>query len=69
LKDIDKVHVLQSNNAYTLVICGNVKRILRDCVGALENLDKAHVFKPNNAYIFMFHRDVKSNLKDYVGAV
>ncbi len=47
----------------------NAKRILKDCVGALENLDKAHVFKLNNAYILMFCRDVKSNLKDYVGAL
>jgi hypothetical protein len=33
-----------------LTICGNVKRVLKDYEGALEDLDEAHVLDPNNAF-------------------
>jgi tetratricopeptide (TPR) repeat protein len=50
LEDLDKVHVLEPNHAFTLTIHGEVKGELKDYQGALENLDKAHVFEPNNAF-------------------
>jgi hypothetical protein len=50
LEDLDKVDVLEPNNAFTLQICEEVKKILHDSQGALEDFDKAHVFKPNNAF-------------------
>jgi tetratricopeptide (TPR) repeat protein len=44
LEDLDKAHVLDSNNVFTLQSHGNVKNMLKDYQGALEDLDKADVF-------------------------
>ncbi len=49
LEDLDKAHVLESNNAFTLTICENVKWMLKDYQGALKDLAKAYVLEPNNA--------------------
>jgi tetratricopeptide (TPR) repeat protein len=48
---------------------GDVKRILNDYQGALEDLNKANVFKPNNANTLKIRGDVKRMLKDYQGAL
>jgi hypothetical protein len=51
LKNLDKVDVFEPNNAFTLQSRGNVKRMLEDCQGALEDFDKVDVFELNNAFI------------------
>jgi len=43
LEDFNTVHVLDPNNASTLKSRENVKCMLDDSQGALENLDKADV--------------------------
>jgi regulator of sirC expression with transglutaminase-like and TPR domain len=69
LEDLDKVHVLHPNNAFTLSSRGHAKKKLKDYQGALEDLDKAHVFNPNDAFILITRGDVKRALKDYEGAL
>jgi tetratricopeptide (TPR) repeat protein len=58
LKDLDKADVVEPNNAFTLKVCGDVKKDLQDYQGALEDLDKADVFEPNNALILRTCEDV-----------
>jgi hypothetical protein len=43
LEDIDKVDVLQPNNAFTLKNHRNVKMLLKDYQGALQDLDNAEL--------------------------
>ncbi len=43
LKDLDKVDVLELNNASTLMIREDVKRNLQDYVGASEDPDEVDV--------------------------
>jgi len=50
LKDLDKVDVLEPNNAFTLQSRADVKMMLEDCQKALEDLDKVDVPKPNNIF-------------------
>jgi len=38
LEDLDKAHVLESNNAFTLMVCENVKWMLKDYQGALKDV-------------------------------
>jgi len=65
LKDLDKVDVLEPNNAFTLQCHGNVKRMLENCQGALEDLDKVDVLEPNNEFTLKWRGNVKRTLKDY----
>ncbi len=65
LEDLDKVDVLEPNNAFTLQSRGDVKRKLKDYQGALKDLNKANVLEPNNAFILQCHGDAKNILKDY----
>jgi tetratricopeptide (TPR) repeat protein len=65
LEDLDKADVLQPNNAFTLRICGDVKRILKDYHGTLEDLDKADVLEPNDEFTLQARGDVKRIFKDY----
>jgi serine/threonine protein kinase len=69
LEDVDKADVLEPNNAFTLKIRRDVKRMLHDYQGALEDLDKADVLEPNNAFTFTIRGDVKSKLKNYQGTL
>ncbi len=46
LEDLDKVDVLEPNNAFTLQRHGEMKIMLKDYQGALEDLDKADVLEP-----------------------
>jgi tetratricopeptide (TPR) repeat protein len=50
LEDLDKVDVLEPNNAFTLQFRGNVKRTLEDGQGTLEDFDKAVILEPNNEF-------------------
>jgi tetratricopeptide (TPR) repeat protein len=54
---------------FTLRWRGDVKRMLEDYQGALDDLDKADVFEPNNAFTLRSRGDVKRILKDYQGAL
>jgi chaperonin cofactor prefoldin len=65
LKDLDKVDVLEPNNAFTLRSRADVKMMLEDCQKALEDLDKVDVPKPNNIFILQCYVNVKRILKDY----
>jgi tetratricopeptide (TPR) repeat protein len=69
LEDLDKADVLEPNNAFTLRIRGDVKRVLEDNQGALEDLDKADVLEPNNAFTLRHRGEVKGVLKNYQGAL
>jgi len=40
LEDLDKAHVLEPNDAFTLRVRGAVKRMLNDHQGALEALTR-----------------------------
>ncbi len=68
LKDLEKVNVLEPNNAFTFKLHGHVKRILKDYQGAID-LDKVDVFEPNNAFTLKWCGDVKRTLKDYQGTL
>jgi hypothetical protein len=59
LEDLDKVNVLEANDAFTLRSCAGVKRMLKDYQGALDNLDKANVLEPNNVVILQSREVVK----------
>ncbi|CAM6059862.1 unnamed protein product [Sphagnum tenellum] len=48
---------------------GEVKRMLDDFQGALEDLDKADVLKPNDAFTLRARGEVKRMLDDYQGAL
>ncbi len=50
MEDLDKVDVLEPNNAFTLQCRGNVKRTLEDGQGTLEDFDKAVILEPNNEF-------------------
>jgi len=54
-----KAHVLEPNNVSILSNRGNVKMLLEDYQGALQDLDKANVLEPNNAFILKTHGDAK----------
>jgi serine/threonine protein kinase len=69
LEDLDKAHVLDPNNAFTLTIRGDVKKALKDYLGALEDQNKAHVLDPNNALILTSRGEVKKVLGNYQGAL
>jgi hypothetical protein len=69
-KDLDKVHVLETNNAFTLKTCGYIKYMLHDYQGvALENIHKTHVLDPNNVFILKNFEHVKRMLVDYQEAL
>jgi len=53
----------------TLGIRGDVKRMLKEYQGALEDLDKADVLEPNNAFTLRTRGIVKNMLDDYQGAL
>jgi tetratricopeptide (TPR) repeat protein len=55
LEDLNKAHVLEPNNAFTLRTRGRVKRMFHDYQGPLEDLDKADILEPNNAFILRIH--------------
>jgi hypothetical protein len=55
LEDLDKVDVLEPNNAFTLRSHGKVKHMLDDHQGALDNFDKADVLDPNNAFTLNYN--------------
>jgi len=52
-----------------LTVHGEVKKMLDDYRGALEDLDKADVFEPNNVVILTSCGNVKRMLDDYQGAL
>jgi tetratricopeptide (TPR) repeat protein len=64
LEDLDKVDVLEPNNAFILQSHGHVKKMLDNCQGALEDMDKANVLELNNAFTLKWHGDVKRISKD-----
>jgi len=66
---LTRLMFFEPNNASTLGIRGNVKCMLHDYHGTLEDLDKADVFKPNNAFTLRIRGDVKYKLDDYQGAL
>jgi regulator of sirC expression with transglutaminase-like and TPR domain len=68
-KDLDKVDVLEPNNAFTLRTRAHVKNTLKDYEGALEDLDKVNVLEPNNAFTLRTRAHVKRMLNDYQGAL
>jgi len=47
----------------------NVKKMLKECQGALEDLDKADVLEPNNAFTLMSCARIECKLDDYQGAL
>ncbi len=49
LENLNKVDVLEPNNAFTLQRHGEMK-IMLNYQGALEDLDEADVLEPNNAF-------------------
>jgi tetratricopeptide (TPR) repeat protein len=55
LEDLNKVDVLEPNDAINLRWRGNVKQKLKDYQGGLEDLNKANVFEPNNAFTLIIH--------------
>jgi len=59
LEDLDKVDVLEPNNAFTLTNRARVKYMLKEYQRALEDLDKANVLEQNNAYTLRIRGDVK----------
>jgi serine/threonine protein kinase len=69
LEDLNKADVLRPNNAPTLAIRGDVKRMLKEYQGALEDLDKADVLEPNDVFTLMNYGTVKYMLDDYQGAL
>jgi tetratricopeptide (TPR) repeat protein len=69
-KDLDNVHILEPNNAFTLKTCGTLKYLLHDYQGvALENIHKTHVLDPNNASTWRNLEHVKRMLVDYQEAL
>ncbi len=60
-----KADVLELKNASILKSRGNVKRMLKDYQGALEDLDKANVLEPNDVFTLMIRGNVKYMLDDY----
>jgi hypothetical protein len=65
LEDLDKVDVLEPNNASTSRIHGDVRRMLKGYQGALEDIEKADVFEPNNAFTLSICGCVKCMLDEY----
>jgi tetratricopeptide (TPR) repeat protein len=65
LEDLDKVDVLEPNNAVTLMGRGDVKYHLNDYQGALEDLDKANVLEPNNHLILPTQKWLRWLLDEY----
>jgi hypothetical protein len=59
LKDLNKTHVLERNDACTLSMHGDIKGMLKNYQGVLEDLDKVHVFEPNNTCTLNTHGHVK----------
>jgi tetratricopeptide (TPR) repeat protein len=55
LEDLDKAHVLEPNNAFTLTIRGDVKRALKEYQRTLEDLNEVHVLEPNNEFTLIAH--------------
>jgi tetratricopeptide (TPR) repeat protein len=56
------------NDAFSLRNYGNVKRMLKEYEGALEDLDKANVLELNNTFTLTIHGDFQHMLDDYQGA-
>ncbi len=54
---------------FTLNYHRDVKNILKDYQGALEDFDKVDVFEPNNAFTLNSRGGVKNMLKDYQGTM
>jgi tetratricopeptide (TPR) repeat protein len=50
LKDLDKVYVLEPDNASTLNSCERVKYMLNDYQRPLDDFNKVDVLEPNNAF-------------------
>jgi tetratricopeptide (TPR) repeat protein len=46
LQDLDKVNVLEPNNAFTLQCCGDVEKILKDYQRALKDIDMLMFLNP-----------------------
>jgi tetratricopeptide (TPR) repeat protein len=69
LEDLNMAHALDPNDAFTLLIRGDVKRMLKDYQGALEDLEKANVFEPNDALTLRCRGSVKTKLDDYQGTL
>jgi tetratricopeptide (TPR) repeat protein len=44
---------------------GDVKRMMEDCQGALEDLDKAYVLEPNNAFTLIIYAYTNWSLNNY----
>jgi hypothetical protein len=65
LDDLDEFNVLEPNNAITLQLRGNVKRMLKDYQISLKDLDEVDVLEPNNAIILQSCGTVKWMLYDY----
>jgi len=69
LQDLDIVHVLEPNSAFTFRFHGNIKRILGDYKKILEDFVKANVLESNNAFILTTCESVKIMLGDYQGTL
>jgi tetratricopeptide (TPR) repeat protein len=65
LEDLDKVDVLEPNNASTLTARGDGNYVLDDYQGALEDLDKAKVLEPNNVSILTSYANTNWSLNKY----
>ncbi len=50
-------------------LCGDVKKMLHDYQGALQDLDKTNVLELNDAFTLTNHGSVKMLLKDYQGTL
>jgi hypothetical protein len=59
LENLDKIDVLEPNNAFPLRTHEDVKRMLHAYQGALKDLDKVHVLEPNNPSIFNSHERMR----------
>jgi tetratricopeptide (TPR) repeat protein len=69
LEDLEKADVLEPNNAFTLTVRGNVKRILHDYQGASEDLDKANVLQLDVASILTVYAHTNWSLNNYQTAM
>lgn len=67
LQDLNKVDILEPNNAFILSTRGDVKKRLYDYQRVLQNLDKSHDLEPNNAFTSRTRGDVKKRFYDCQG--
>jgi hypothetical protein len=52
LEELDKVDIINPNDAFILNIHGYVKNILKDYQGSFKDFDKVDVLEPKNAFTF-----------------